>query len=295
MNQDTIAKAQQALDQGRTQAEAAEAAGVGLRTVSRLIQQKKLRPRPSASVKNAPRAEFRRMWTARELLSIYEPERVPSILVSLETQAQRGNWRVHEWIGCMREARLVAVEWRFAVAFLPILARDIEAPALAALADLMRESVPWKSKELRRHYHRMAAPIMYEALGQIGEWSLHSGLVVGLSEGLGSSTGPQGEADEAAVIEALARGGRPVFGIASTDSAYERVAKGLGGTPYGVLLRLMPRLPDVDRPRRRSLWRRKDSIGELAAIWCLTVTDEWLQRVRDANKRMWSEEPAGGE
>ena len=299
MKPEQLAKVQQALDQGMTQLQAAEAAGVGLRSVSRAVNKKEVRRQPSARSGDGPANEYRRMWTTRELLDVYKQKRVPSILVSLEAQAQRGNWRIHEWVGRMREARWDPVEWRFTVAFLPILARDIESSALAELADLMRDAVPWKTKELRRRYHRLAAPIMDEALGQIANWSVHSEVLTRRYVLVEVSTGPQGEEGEAAAArsEGLGRLSQRFVGLGPTFPDYEEFEKELWNSPYGVLLRLMQRLPDVDRPQQNFPWQRKkwlrknrkDSIAVLAALWCLNVTDEWLKIVRNENHLIWAD------
>ena len=158
------------------------------------------------------------------------------------------------------------LDWKIAEGFLPLLARDIEAPALASLAELMRDSVPWKTKELRRRYHRLAAPIVKQSLGQIGDWALTSGLLLEVMEVPQPSTSPQEET-----------GGGRVFDVSATRFS-----------PEGALLRLLPLLPDVDRPKRHFLRRKKDSIGVLAAEWCMNVTDEWLQEIREARERRLS-------
>ena len=292
MDAATITKIQHVLDQGRTQKEAAEEASVSVRTVSRLIQNgdvKPLRRRRSASpqAKNALGANYRRMWSPADLQGIFSLDKVPSILLLLETEARRGNWRVHEWIGRMRELRRVPVEWRDAIGFLPILAKDIRAPALAKLADLMRNEIPWTTKEMRSRYRRKATPVMDKALIEIGSWSAAFGLV------------PYYKQRES--------GKPPEFvGMADvTEIPYEHDQKGLAkkfhGTLFGLLIELVGRLPDVDRPsgrslvppggsRLRSLGRKRATMTALAVGWCMTVDDQWVQGARNVAGSLWTEE-----
>ncbi len=288
MDKKAIDKAQLALEQGFTQKEAAAEADIPLRTFTRLIQRGELRPlrrrrRSSVQVEDSPGAEYRRLWSAADLEGIYKSNKVTSIQLTLETEARRGNWRLHEWIGRVREVHHIPSEWRAAIAFLPILARDIDAPALATVADVMRSEVPWTNKEMRRRYRRKVAPFMDRALSEIGRWSAGFGLVPYYKQ-RGNNSPPE------------------FVGIADiTDFPLDPHDKGLvekfRDSLFGTLIDLVGRLPDVERPNgppfvraRRSLLRplssRRVSITMLAAGWCLTADDQWVERVRNARSNV---------
>ena len=79
--------------------------------------------------------------------------------------------RYREWLSkYIPLAAKMPDEWAAAVAFLPILGRDLCNPALGALAELMHESVPWKDDLLRGRYGGLAKPLLLKARSGFHDW-----------------------------------------------------------------------------------------------------------------------------
>ena len=293
MDKETTSKIQHALDQGLTQKEAAAEANISIRTVSRMIKNGDVQPirrrrLASPQAKDTPGAEYRRIWSPADLLGIFKHDRMLSIQLLLEIAARRDNWRVNEWIGRIREVRPLPLEWRDAIGFLPILARDIDAPALATLADLMKNEIPWVTKELRNRYRRKATPIMDQALTEIGAWSAGFGLVP-LYGRLKHDSPPEFvEIDEAAQFP--------------SDHDQKGNVEKFRGTVFAILIEVVRRLPEVDRPsgnpfvqpggsRLRFLSRRRAPMAALAIRWCIAVDDQLVEDARNADRDLWPKEP----
>ncbi len=285
MKESRLNKVQSALSEGMTQKQAAEQAGVGLRTVARWVKLGKVEAqrrhkRSSSPQENEAGIEYRRTWSAADLEGLFRLEAIPRIQLMLETLDRLSNWRMHEWIGRMKEVQHVPLEWRSAIGFLPLLARDINAPSLAALADLMKEEIPWATKELRRQYRRKARPIMEQALTEILKWltgSDHAHHEPNLTDDDSSPF----------IIEDLY----------ITKSVYNPDKQGpmeqIPATLLGLLLELMKCLPEVDRQNRRSLarpfGRKRASITNNAKWWCLTADNRWIERLTAT--AIWPEQP----
>ena len=164
-----IAKVQELVNQGKTHDAISEETCVSQRTVSRWIKQGwVLRPHfvpAEVGSSDAPERDPQQEWTARALLDLgMDPAVVVRVLGLLERTAAVNNPRWREFLS--RYVPLVATipdEWASAVAFLPILGRDLRNPALNDLAELIHESVPWKDGRLRRHYGSLAKPLLRNA------------------------------------------------------------------------------------------------------------------------------------
>ena len=147
-----LPKAQELLDEGKTDIEIAWKTGISTRTLSRWKSAGWL-IRPSLSpvelartdaLEHAPEQD----WTARDLLELgMEPAEAARNLLLLENTATVSSPRYREWLSkYIPLAAKMPDEWAAAVAFLPILGRDLCNPALGALAELMHESVPWRRR-----------------------------------------------------------------------------------------------------------------------------------------------------
>ena len=174
-----IPRVQELLDQGKTHAEIEGEVGVSTRTISRWLKEGWLR-RPSPVLeKTVPTAASERSpgqeWTARALLDLgMDPVVVNRTLTLVEHEPTNSARRHREWLSAYIPlvAAKVPEEWAAAAAFLPILGRDLGNPALEELAALMRESVPWKDKQLRKHYVRLAIPLKRKAQVGLHKWLL---------------------------------------------------------------------------------------------------------------------------
>ena len=166
------------LHQGKTHAQISKEVEVSTRSLSRwshqgLLDLPSLSPAGLAPT-DAPKRGQEQEWTARELLELgMGPAEAIRILAMLERTAAVSNPRFREWLSTY--IPLVAKihdEWAAAIAFLPILGRDLCNPALGTLAELMRESVPWEDEVLRRRYGREAKPLLREARIEFHDWLL---------------------------------------------------------------------------------------------------------------------------
>ena len=171
-----LPKAQELLNQGKTRTEIARETGVSTRTLTRWTSAGWL-IRPSLSpvelartdaLEHAPEQD----WTARDLLELgMEPAEAERNLLLLENTATVSSPRYREWLSkYIPLAAKMPDEWAAAVAFLPILGRDLCNPALGALAELMHESVPWKDDLLRGRYGGLAKPLLLEARSEFHDW-----------------------------------------------------------------------------------------------------------------------------
>ena len=129
-------KAQELLDEGKTDIEIARETGISTRTVSRWksdgwLIRPSLNPVELArtdALEHAPEQD----WTARDLLELgMEPAEAERILLLLENTATVSSPRYREWLSeYIPLAAKMPDEWAAAVAFLPILGRDLCNPAL---------------------------------------------------------------------------------------------------------------------------------------------------------------------
>ena len=197
-----IPEVQELLDQGKTRAEIVKETGVSSRSVSRWLSQDLLR-RPSpvsvgVAATDAPERAPEQEWTARTLLDMgMDPAAAERLLMLVENTAATSNLRFREWLSrYIPLAGKIPDEWAAAIAFLPILGRDICNPALETLAELMHESVPWED-ELRRRYSRLAKPLLRKARVELNDWMIF----VSNTEAVAES--PVGEA--AVISKALRR------------------------------------------------------------------------------------------
>ena len=174
-----IPKVQELLDQGKTHAAIEGEIGVSRRAISRWLKDGWLhRPAPvpaRVAPLDAPERATQQEWTARALLDLgMDPAIVARTLTLVEYEPATSTRRYREWLS--RYIPLVAAkipdEWAAAVAFLPILGRDLCNPALEELAALMHESVPWKDKQLRKRYGRLAIPLKRKAQVGLNDWLL---------------------------------------------------------------------------------------------------------------------------
>ena len=171
-----LPKAQELLDEGKTDIEIAWKTGISTRTLSRwksagLLRRPCLSPEELArtdALEHAPEQD----WTPRDLLELgMEPAEAERILLLLENTATVSSPRYREWLSkYIPLAAKMPDEWAAAVAFLPILGRDLCNPALGALAELMHESVPWKDDLLRGRYGGLAKPLLLKARSEFHDW-----------------------------------------------------------------------------------------------------------------------------
>ena len=171
-----LPEAQELLNQGKTRTEIERETGVSTRTLTRwtsagLLIRPSLSPVELArtdALEHAPEQD----WTARDLLELgMEPAEAERNLLLLENTATVSSPRYREWLSkYIPLAAKMPDEWAAAVAFLPILGRDLCNPALGALAELMHESVPWKDDLLRGRYGGLAKPLLLEARSEFHDW-----------------------------------------------------------------------------------------------------------------------------
>ena len=174
-----LPRVQELLDQGETHAAIEGEVGVSTRTISRWLKEGRLRhpsllledAAPTAAPDRAPEQE----WTARALLDLgMDPAVVARILPLGEYKPATSTRRYREWLS--RYVTLVAAsipeEWAAAVAFLPIVGRDLCNQAMEELATLMQDSAPWEDKELRNRYGRMARLLLRDARVRFEDWLL---------------------------------------------------------------------------------------------------------------------------
>ena len=214
-------------------------------------------------------------WTSRTLLDLgMDPAVVMRILELVERTAPVSNRRWREWLsGYVPLVAKIPDEWAAAVAFLPMLGRDLINPALTDLAELMHESVPWEDGRLRRHYGSLAKPLLQNARVELQNFLL-------FISGLEMADVPPGSTVGPATLPG-----------AEADIAFE------------VLLRC----PHVDRPvRKRRLVDKEDRamglhlprsmpMGALALTWSRRLDGDppWLETY--ANHREELQEAAAGE
>ena len=171
-----LPKAQELLNQGKTHIEIAWKTGISTRTLSRWESDGWL-SRPSISPEELARTDAQEHapeqgWTARDLLELgMEPAAAERILLLLENTAPVSSPRYREWLSkYIPLAAKMPDEWAAAVAFLPILGRDLCNPALGTLAELMHESVPWEDDLLRGRYGGLAKPLLLKARSKFHDW-----------------------------------------------------------------------------------------------------------------------------
>ena len=178
--------------------------------------------------------------------------------------------------------------WRDAYAFFPILARDIDAPALLGpWAPDAPSGSPGSPHVSRTYYHHAAAPVVYKAMSRITIWAWHADRMVAVPSVELAKTGLSG--DEA-VAEHLSRGGGARL---VRQPGLEQDFKRLSSWPssrYDVLAHLVARLPDFDK-QPRTILRRLPPMHILAMYWCANVTDEWLENVRRKQRSRSDENP----
>ena len=173
-----LPKVQELLDQGKTHVAISMETGVSTRSVSRWLRDGLLRRPspvsaevpPTGAAGHAPEQE----WTARALLDLgMSPAAVARTLPLVEHKPIASNRRSREWLSrYIPLAAKIPQEWAAAVALLPILGKDLCNPALEELAELMHESVPWESGELRRRYGRLARALLSDARSTMNDWIL---------------------------------------------------------------------------------------------------------------------------
>ena len=308
---------QQLLDQGQTQEAAASQLRLSERTI-RYWLSKGLLQTPSSNraaevlpeefkdssvaeasaageVNDSSSINIHTVWTAPDLLAMGISDKdVPRMSLTLTALAKRGNLRLHEWLTRIMLLPIVPYQimgWRDAYALFPILARDIDAPALVNLGRLMRHWAPWKSRVRRMHYHRLAAPVVHEVMASITDWAWHAGRIVAIPYVELAKTGLSGNE---AVTEHLSRGrGASFVRYPGLEQDFKRLSS-RPSSPYDVLSHLVARLPDFDRQPRRVL-RKFPQMHALAMYWCAAVTDEWLETVRREQERSWVDETLDSE
>ena len=176
-----LTRVQELLDQGKTHVQISVEAPVSTRTVSRWLREGLLRrpspvsvwaaptaaPGPAAEqeLTTAPEPAPKQEWSAHALLDIgMDAALVGSVLQLVEGTTAVSNRRWREWkSGYVPLVARAPDEWAAAMAFLPILGRDLCNPALKELAELMHESVPWEDGTLRRRYGSLAKPLLSDA------------------------------------------------------------------------------------------------------------------------------------
>ena len=148
-----IPKVQELLDQGKTHAAIDGEIGVSRRAISRWLKDGWLhRPAPvpaRVAPTDAPGPSPEHEWTARALLDLgMDPVIVARTLTLVEYEPATSTRRYREWLSTYIPlvAAKIPEEWAAAVAFLPILGRDLCNPVLEGLAELMRESAPWEGQ-----------------------------------------------------------------------------------------------------------------------------------------------------
>ena len=297
-----VKDAQRLLDQGQTQEAVASILGISERTIRYWLSKGILQPPSSNRVAEVPPEGARdpssfnihTEWTVPELLAMgISRQNVPRMSLILTTQSNLGNLRLHEWLTRIMLLPVVPrqiMAWRDAYALFPILARDIDAPALLDLGHLMHQRKPWESRLCRTHYHRAAAPIVYKVMSSITIWAWRAGRMVSIPSAELAKTGLTG--DEA-VAEHLSRGGvARLVRYPGLKQDFERPSS-WPSSRYDVLSHLVARLPDFDRQPRRVL-RKLPQMYDLAMYWCANVTDEWLENVH-RKQRFWVTETLGSE
>ena len=173
-----IPRVQELLNQGKTHAEIDEETDVSSRTVSRWLSEGLLlRPSPvtvGVAATDAPERAPDQEWTARTLLAMgMDPAAAERLLLLVEDTAATSNLRFREWLSrYIPLAGKIPDEWAAAIAFLPILGRDVCNPALETLGEMMHESVPWEDERLRRRYDRLAKPLLCEARVELNDWMI---------------------------------------------------------------------------------------------------------------------------
>ena len=272
-------RVQELLDQGKTHVQIRVETGVSSRTISRWLKDGWVKRPSFAPVEVAPTDDLEpspeEEWTSRTLLDLgMDPAVVVRILELVERTASVSNRRWREWLS--RYVPLVAKipdEWAAAVAFLPMLGRDLINPALTDLAEVMHESVPWEDQRLRRHYGSLAKPLLQNARIELQNFLL-------FTNGLEMADVPPGSTVGSATLPGV-----------EADIAFE------------VLLRC----PHVDRPvRKRRLVDKEDRamglhlprsmpMGALALTWSRLLEGDppWLEAY--ANHREELQEAAAGE
>ena len=282
-------RVQELLTQGKTHDAITEETCVSQRTISRWIKQGWLR-RPQfvpaeVAPTDDPEPSLEEEWTSRTLLDLgMDPAVVVRVLELVERTAPVSNRRWREFLS--RYVPLVATipdEWAAAVAFLPILGRDLHNRALNDLAELMHESVPWKDGRLRKHYSSLAKPLLRSARIELQ-------ILLLFIRDLQMAGGPPGSTKEVATIPG-----------AEADIAFE------------VLLRC----PHVDRPvRKRRRLDKEDrklglhlprtmEMGALALAWSRRLDGDppWLEAYASHREEVqeaaegggWTEAHAGGD
>ena len=152
--------------------------GVPTRTISRWLKKGWLRRPPPILVEAAPQDALVRSddqeWTARSLLDLgMDPDVVDSVLHLVEDKAAVGGQRWRKWLSSyVPLAAKIPQEWVAAIAFLPILGRDLCSPTWEELATLMYESAPWGSKQLRSRYASEADPLLANIRAECKDWLL---------------------------------------------------------------------------------------------------------------------------
>lgn len=263
-------RAQELRAAGMTFEQIAETCEVNERTVRRWLSQ--------GDYKRAAKQDnlSERTWTAADLLALgFVPETVERLVLLLDATARMGNDRLSRFLDGIATAPRVPSDWRAALAWFPILAKDIDAPAVADLANVIRETAPWASDSLRRRYRAQAAPIITHVLGSVTMWALPVGLVVMAPVGrperfetfeeLANDTGLHRRAADASLAR-LIKGDRPQVISLLPGQAFERgIAKDFKQTPYGIVAEVVQRLPDIDKRKRFS---RAPTLLQLAIAWC---------------------------
>ena len=252
-----LPKAQELLDEGKTQTEIARETGISRRTLSRWESDGWL-SRPSLSPvglapTDAPEHAPEQDWTPRDLLDLgMEPAAAERILLLLENTATVSSPRYREWLSkYIPLAAKMPDEWAAAVAFLPILGRDLYNPALGTLAELMHEYLPWEDEPLRGRYGGLAKPLLREARIEFHDW---------------------------------------LFFVANTEMVHE-----VPRVEAAVVLETLRRFPHVDRPvQRREPVHEEDKMiglhlvrdmpmGLLTLIWSRLLDRDppWLEAYGD--------------
>ena len=172
-NKEALERARRAIAvYGYTMEQAAQVAGVDERTVRRW---KKAGLLGLGTVGGAGDLEE---WTAAGLHDVgLDPDVAAALLMLFDTPSAGVHQRIREWLSRYSTSVPKAPpEWAAAIAFLPILGKDTQSPALEALADVMDDARPWENERQRRSYRRLAGPWDMAARAQMAHWLLAGGL-----------------------------------------------------------------------------------------------------------------------
>jgi hypothetical protein len=278
-------KALRHYEDGMTFVQIQKRTGVNEKTIRRWYRESHA-DGPKQNVRKRPGHKFP-TFTPLQLSWLFPASMIPRLSFVLDLCKRQKNPRLHRFVAEMLVIKNLSPDlpesWRAGMAGFPILAEDIHAPAFSRLAEVMDAHRPPFDRKTRRAYHRTVASVLREVLAQSTQWALPSGhfLVAAGKPGPTKNfdsweemeayvpTDEEVAEDHSRIEESLVKG-------KTMMDKDDRAVSVLRDTPWGYVLEIVSRLPDLDKKKKGKVFKQAEPLSFVLFNWC--AQDSWPQR-----------------